>query len=226
MTGLRDSRVELVEVSKSFRRDGTAAIRDVNLTIEPGSALLVRGPSGSGKTTLLGLIACLIRPTSGRIRVGDDEVTRLPEDRISAIRRRRFGVVFQDHHLVRRASALDNVALPAVPRNDVDGELHRDSMALLARFGLGGLERQRIETLSGGQRQRVAIARALINDPPVFLADEPTSHLDAEASIEFLGLLRELQAEGRTVVVASHDPLVCDSGCFRTVIDVRHGKLE
>jgi len=220
--------IELVEVSKRFRSDrseSVAAVTDVSLTIPQGSTVLLRGPSGSGKTTLLGLIACLIRPTRGRVRIGEREVTRLPEEHVAQIRRRCFGFVFQDNHLIRGASALDNVMLPAVPRADVNGELRHDAVALLARLGLQGRERQRVERLSGGERQRVAIARALINDPPVFVADEPTAHLDAASAGSLLAVLRELRQEGRTVLVASHDPEICGAGCFTRVLELRHGRL-
>lgn len=221
--------IELVEVSKRFRserRDGIVAVAGVTLKIAPESTVLLRGPSGSGKTTLLGLVACLIRPTSGRIRIGDREVTRLPEESIAAIRRRHFGFVFQNNHLIRGATALDNVMLPAVPRADVNGELRRDAFALLERLDLSGRERQPVERLSGGEQQRVAIARALINDPPVLVADEPTAHLDAVSAQRFLELLRELRAEGRTVLVASHDPAVCDGVPFSLVLELDHGRLH
>jgi len=228
--------VELRGVSKVFAAKGSpdfAALSAIDLTLPPGSATLVEGPSGSGKTTLLGLIACLVRPTAGRIRIGDREVTRLPEEQLAALRRRHFGFVFQSHHLIRGASALDNVVVPALPGPGWEPETERDwpedpdhrGRGLLERLGLEHRAGERIERLSGGERQRVAIARALINDPPFLLADEPTAHLDAAASARFLDLLGELAGAGRTVIVASHDPLLLSAPLFSRRYELRGGRL-
>ena len=174
--------VELRGVSKVFTAEGSpgfAALSGIDLALPPGSANLVEGPSGSGKTTLLGLIACLVRPTAGRIRIGGREATRLPEEQLAALRRRQFGFVFQSDHLIRGASALDNVIVPALPGPGGDAQPgssgssrwpddpRRRGRELLARLGLERRADERVERLSGGERQRVAIARALINDPPV-----------------------------------------------------------
>ncbi len=156
----------------------------------------------------------MIRPTAGRVRVAGRETTRLPEDRLAALRRRQFGFVFQSHQLIRGASALDNVIVPALPRAEVNGNLRPLGRRLLARFGLAERAGERVERLSGGEQQRVAIARALVNDPAVVLADEPTAHLDRATGGAFLDLVSELQEQGRTVLVASHDPLLSESGCF------------
>ena len=222
--------VELAGVTKVFEsgrgRPGRTALAGVSLAVAAEEALLLEGPSGSGKTTLLSLVGCMVRPTAGRIRVAGREVTRLPEELLAGVRRRRFGFVFQSHHLIRGASVLDNVMLPALPRAGAGRELPRRARDLLARFGLADRAHERVERLSGGEQQRVALARALINDPPVVLADEPTAHLDAETAVTVLELLGELRRQGKTVLVASHDPLLRDSGCFDRRLELRGGRLH
>jgi putative ABC transport system ATP-binding protein len=151
----------------------------------------------------------------------------MPEEQLAGLRRRCFGFVFQNHHLIRGASALTNVMLPALPAAEFDGNLPRLAGALLTRLGLAARAGERAGRLSGGEQQRVAIARALIYDPPVLLADEPTAHLDAETAGAFLELLAELRREGRTLVVASHDPLLCDAlGIFSRRFELRAGRLH
>ena len=219
--------VELRKVSRMFHGGGRAvvALSDVSLRLVGGSATLVRGPSGSGKTTLLSLVGCLARPTSGRIAIDGRDVTRLPEDDLALLRRSSIGFVFQAHNLVRGASALANVMLPGVPSPEMNGNLRREARALLTRFGLGDRSRQRVERLSGGEQQRVAIARALLNDPSILIADEPTAHLSEVGARRLLGLLGELRAEGKTILVASHDPYLLDSGLFTEVLELRGGRL-
>jgi len=226
---LRPAMLELEDVSKSFEEDVTpraAVVSAITLRVPRRAACLLEGPSGSGKTTLLSLIGCMVRPTSGRIRVDGVEATRLSEDRLADLRRRKFGFVFQSRNLIRGASALENVMVPGLPRRESNGSLADRAKTLLARFGVADRAHVRVERLSGGEQQRVAIARALINDPQVVLADEPTSHLDAETAQGFLTLLADLRAEGKTVILASHDPLLCRSGWFTQVLRLRRGRLE
>ncbi|HSL17244.1 MAG TPA: ABC transporter ATP-binding protein [Methylomirabilota bacterium] len=221
--------IRLDGVSKVFHcrgREGVAAVADLSLSITRGSAVLLTGPSGSGKTTLLSLVGCMVRPTSGRIVVDGRDVTRLSEDRLAELRRRWIGFVFQTHHLIHGASALDNVMLPALPIPEVNGDLRDRARALLGRFGLAGRASERVERLSGGEQQRVAIARALVNDPEVVIADEPTAHLDSAAARGILDLVDRMRGEGRTVLVASHDPVLCGSGRFDRVVRLHDGRLE
>ena len=225
---VRPAIIELEKVTKVFAtgaKTGVSAVSDLSLTIPARSATLIRGPSGSGKTTLLSVIGCMVRPTSGRIRVAGREVTRLSEDLLAGLRRQRFGFVFQNHHLIRGASALDNVMLPALPCPEVNGDLRDNAKRLLDRFRLQGRAQVRVERLSGGEQQRVAIARALINDPSVFIADEPTAHLDSRTAQTFLEAVQELAAEDKTIIVASHDPVLCESGFFSQVLELSDGRL-
>ena len=220
--------LRLENVSKVFSTRGAPDVRavsSIDLDIGCNSITLLQGPSGSGKTTLLSLIACMARPTEGRIRVGGQDVTRFSEDLLAEVRRRTFGIVFQKHHLVRGATALDNVMIPGLPLPGWNGDLRSHALDLLARFGLGGRAAIKVERLSGGEQQRVAIARALINDPEIVIADEPTAQLDSEAALGVIDLIGELNANGKTVVVASHDPVLCRSGRFTQVVRMRDGRV-
>lgn len=219
--------IELENVTKRYQANGTPAVTAVeglDLYVPPRTTVLVRGPSGSGKTTLLGIVGGLVRPTAGRIRVDGVEITRLTDDALAEVRRRSFGFVFQGDRLIRGATAVENVMVPAIPCPRIDGDLEARAENLLERFGLAARARQRVERMSGGERQRVAIARALIHDPPILIADEPTAHLDSEASRSFLSLLDRLAEQGKTVLVASHDPLLCVPERYSQIVELRGGR--
>jgi putative ABC transport system ATP-binding protein len=222
-------RIELREVRKVFhegRPDELVAVAGVTLAVDPRRLTVLRGPSGSGKTTLLALIGCMARPTSGRIFVGDREVTSLPERFLTEVRRRTFGFVFQQFHLLRGITALENVMLPAYPLGVPRAALVRRARDLLDGLGIGARAFARVEWLSGGEAQRVAIARALVNDPAVVIADEPTAHLDSRLSREFMRIATDLRAQGKTVVIASHDPLVHEASAVDRVVSLRDGRLD
>ena len=219
--------VDIEGVSKIFgarSRGGTAAIDDISLRIPKSSITLIKGPSGSGKTTLLGIIGCMMRPTRGRVTVSGRDVTRLSEDLLAEMRQIHFGFVFQNRHLIRRATALENVMVPGLPCRRHNGDLRDRARYLLADFGLDAKTHHPVEHLSGGEQQRVALARALINDPQVILADEPTAHLDSICARSFLDLIFDFLSQGKSVIVASHDPAVCDSKMTQ-VVQLRGGRL-
>lgn len=183
-----------------------AAVRNVDLSVEPGEVLLIMGPSGSGKTTLLLMLGAMMRPTEGTIRVNDTDVASAPERSLPPLRATHFGFVFQDFNLLTALSALENVEL-ACNLAGVSGRQARSrAEALLSQMRLGERLRFRPDQLSGGEKQRVALARALANNAPVVLADEPTANLDSGHGREIARLLRELATdEGRSVVIVSHD---------------------
>ena len=221
--------IELRDVSKVFhqgRSDELVAVSGLELSLEAGALTVFRGPSGSGKTTLLALVGCMARPSSGRIFVQGREVTSLPERFLTAVRRRTFGFVFQQFHLVRGVNALENVMLPAYPLGERRGDLVRRALGLLESLEIRHRASARADWLSGGEAQRVAIARALVNDPEVIVADEPTAHLDTRVSREVLGILAGLRDRGKTVLVASHDPLVHESPLVDRVVGMRDGRIE
>lgn len=207
------------------RPDAFQAVRDVSLEIAPNDVVVLKGPSGSGKTSLLSLLGAMARPTSGRVIVAGREISRLPERFLTQVRRRTFGFIFQQFNLIRNLSVLENVLLPCYPENVAPGQLRTRGMALLADFGLQDKARNRIDQLSGGEQQRTAIARALINNPQVLIADEPTAHLDSRLAEEFLKLLEELNRQGRTIIIASHDPFVFEHRFIRQVLNVHDGCL-
>jgi putative ABC transport system ATP-binding protein len=220
--------VELRAVRKAFNEEiasPTWAVDGVDLDLEQGAVSLLTGPSGSGKTTLLTLIGCLARPTEGRVRLDGRDVSNLPERFLTAQRRQTFGFVFQQFNLIRGLSVLENVMLPAYPLAPPHGELRRRALALLESLGLAHRAEARSEWLSGGEAQRAAIARALINDPPVIIADEPTANLDSQLSVAFLAIVEELKAEGRTVIITSHDPLVREAAVVDRIVALRDGRV-
>ncbi len=190
-----------------------------------GEIAVLKGPSGSGKTTLLALIGCMIRPTSGRILVNGRDVAKLPERFLTEVRRDTFGFVFQQLHLISGLSVLENVMLPLYPLEIGFREGRERALGLIEQLGLTHRRRFRVEALSGGERQRVAIARALINRPGAILADEPTAHLDAGLSCELMGILGELRGQGKSIVIATHDPLVYDSPMIDRVFTMRDGRI-
>ncbi len=221
--------VELKRVTKVFNRhrpDEFTALKEVSLLIEAGKVTVFKGPSGSGKTTLLSIVGAMIKPTSGRVLVDGHEITGLPERFLTQIRRRTFGFIFQQFHLIRGISALENVMLPAYTSGEKHSAVRERALRLLELFGLTHKARSRIEWLSGGEAQRVAIARALINDPKVLIADEPTAHLDTKLSQDFLEIVERLNSEAKTILIASHDPLIYESSLVDRVVAMRDGRIH
>ena len=220
--------IELDDIHKAFNQGQPNeywALSGISLKVATRQVTALSGPSGSGKTTLLTLLGCLARPTRGRVRLRDENVSGLPERFLTEIRRRTFGFVFQQFNLVRGLSALDNVMLPAYPLGLPYGQLREKAENQLAGLDLGHRRDARVEWLSGGEQQRVAIARALINDPEVIIADEPTANLDTALSRQFLDILSRLIDEGRTVLLTSHDQLVVESSVVDRVVRLRDGRL-
>ncbi len=208
------ARVEVEGVGKRYLVGDKplVALDEISLAVEPGEMFAVMGPSGSGKSTLLHLVGAMDNADTGRIRVGDSEVTAL--DRSGQVDyRRRIGFVFQRFHLLPALTVLDNVAAPLLPYRTAFDKFDK-ARELVAAVGLAGREESLPSRLSGGEQQRVAIARALVNDPILLLADEPTGNLDSHTGAEIVELLLQLREQHRmTVIVATHNPLVaarCD----------------
>jgi putative ABC transport system ATP-binding protein len=199
---------EARDLWKNYRTgagDPVCALGGVSLGVERGSLVVVTGPSGSGKTTLLALLGALERPTRGQALFDGKDLGRCSDVELARARRR-LGFVFQDFSLIPSLSAGENVTYPLIPRGVPRAERARRAAGLLERLGMGPRLRARARELSGGEQQRVAIARALAGQPEALLADEPTSNLDPVAAQALLEVLKELHAEGKTILLASHDP--------------------
>ena len=198
-------------------------LNDVNLSIESGEMVAIVGASGSGKSTLMNILGCLDRPSSGAYRISGRDVGDLDADELARLRREHFGFIFQRYHLLSDLTALGNVEMPAIYAGMHQTDRRERAAKLLARLGL----KERIDykpgQLSGGQQQRVSISRALMNGGQVILADEPTGALDSHSGRETMDLLTELNAEGHTIIVVTHDMEV--AGYARRIIEIRDGEI-
>jgi putative ABC transport system ATP-binding protein len=200
--------IRLVGLEKRYDLGGEAevrALRGVDLVVNPGSYVAIMGPSGSGKSTMLNLIGCLDRPTAGHYFLGGTDVSAMPDDALSEARGSRIGFIFQSYNLIAQLTVIENIQVPLLYQGK-DLETHRERCIQLARtVGLGERLHHRPNQLSGGQQQRVAVARSLVNDPLLILADEPTGNLDSRTGLEVLALIDSLKAQGKTIVLVTHD---------------------
>jgi putative ABC transport system ATP-binding protein len=217
--------IELQDVRKRYLRpggDAVDAVAGVTLRIRRGDFVAITGTSGSGKSTLMNILGLLDRPSSGRYMFNDADIASLGVAEQARFRNERVGFVFQAFHLLPRTSALENVELPLLYSNraSVDGLAQR----ALEAVGLGARMQHTPSELSGGQQQRVAIARALVNEPDLLLADEPTGNLDSKSAAEVMEIFAKLNAEGRTIVIVTHDAAVAAHA--KQVVRIENGRLQ
>ena len=199
-------------------------LKDVSLYVEEGEYVAIMGPSGSGKTTLMNIVGCLDRPTSGTYELAGEDVLSLNENKLADVRLNQIGFVFQNFQLLPRMTALDNVALPLVYAGVRKKARRERAREALIRVGLEERVSFTPTQLSGGQKQRVAIARAMVNKPKILLADEPTGALDSKSSAQVMDLFAQLNAEGVTVVMITHDPGI--AGHAKRVVDIFDGEIS
>jgi len=218
--------VRLSRVTKVFPMGDTEvrALDGIDLGISAGEYVGVVGPSGSGKTTLMDIVGCLSRPTKGSYEFEGRPVHEIDDVGLAVLRGERIGFIFQTFNLLPRLNAVENVELPMLYRRVSRTQRRERALELLARVGLGDRAGHRPAELSGGERQRVAIARALVNHPSVILADEPTGALDTNTGMAIMNLIEELNAEGQTVIVVTHDPRI--AGRVRRLLRLRDGVVE
>ncbi|HAM70651.1 MAG TPA: ABC transporter [Verrucomicrobiales bacterium] len=218
--------LKLDEVRKTYRMGPVTveALRGLSLEVEAGEYVSIMGPSGCGKSTLLNLLGCLDRPSSGRYLLGGEDISNLEDDALSLVRSQRLGFIFQSYNLIQQLTVVENIEVPLYYQGVSEEESRAKAERIASMVGLEHRLEHKPFELSGGQQQRVAIARALVNDPLLILADEPTGNLDSSSGEEILRMFDRLHAEGRTLVLVTHDPGVSQRG-GRT-IRLRDGRVE
>jgi putative ABC transport system ATP-binding protein len=218
--------LELIDITKTYQTGAipTPVIRGISFTVQRGEFVAIMGQSGTGKTTLMNILGCLDVPTSGKYLLDGVDVFQNDDDAMSAIRNQKIGFVFQQFHLLDRASALDNVLLPLTYADHYPADAVARGEAALQAVGLGDRIAYRPSQLSGGQQQRVAIARALITSPALILADEPTGNLDRRSGLELIAILQKLNAEGRTIVLITHDRNIAEHA--DRILELQDGRIH
>ena len=220
--------ITLKNTTKSYeinKNNKITALEDINLHIKEGEVVVLKGKSGSGKSTILSLIAALTKPTSGEIIVNEKRVSKLPDSFASDYRQEDIGFIFQKYNLIPTLSVKDNILLPLVPTNPDEKEAQTKLDKVMKQFNITHKKETMVRNLSGGEQQRVAIARAHVNDPKIIIADEPTANLDESLSLDFIEILKSLKEEGKTIVIATHDPLFFDLEVVDRVIEIKAGKI-
>ena len=218
--------VQFNDVRKTYQMGPVtvAALRGVSFEINAGDYVSIMGPSGCGKSTLLNLLGCLDRPSIGHYLLGGEDVSRMDDDSLSAVRGARLGFIFQSYNLIQQLTVVENIEIPLYYQDRPEAECRERASKLAARVGLEHRLDHKPFELSGGQQQRVAIARALVNDPLVILADEPTGNLDSNSGVEILKIFDELNAQGKTLILVTHDPSVGQRS--QRTIRLRDGLIE
>ncbi len=220
--------IELKNLTKIYeinKNNKTVAINSINLNINRGELVVLKGASGSGKSTILSLIAGLSKPSSGEVIVDNRQISKFPDNFASDFRQEYIGFIFQKYNLIPNLSVQDNILLPLVPKNLDTKEAKKLLEKVMSDFKIEHKKSEIVKNLSGGEQQRVAIARSQINNPKIVIADEPTANLDKELSEHFISILKELKSQGKTIIVASHDPLFFDLDFVDKMIEVSNGKI-
>lgn len=205
--------IDIKHIYKTYYMEGGTSqlvLKDINLKVKSGEFVAIMGPSGSGKSTLMNILGCLDKPTKGKYILDGNDVSNKTDDELAKVRSYTIGFVFQNFNLMMKRSISDNVSLPLVYQNINEKERYKRSIEMLKRVGLSGYQKRLPSQISGGMQQRVAIARALINNPSIIFADEPTGNLDSKTSDEIMSLFKQLNSQGITIVLVTHEEDVAD----------------
>ncbi len=215
--------IRLKAVHKRYK-DKTA-LTNINLQFNEGEVIILKGVSGSGKTTILSLISALLKPTSGEVIVDGQKLSKIADHFASEYRRDNIGFIFQKYNLIPNMSVADNILLPLRPLNLPSKVLQEKLQSLLVQYKLEAERDIFSQNLSGGQQQRVAIARAVVSDPKIILADEPTSNLDQQLSLELIEHMKQLKSANKTIIIATHDPLFFELDFVDRIVEIENGQV-
>ena len=220
--------IQIENLHRAFEHAGNEVnvLQDINLSIKQGECVVLKGVSGSGKTTLLSLMAGLDKPSSGKVLIEGEPISKLPDAFASELRAKKIGMIFQHFNLLEHLSVSENVTIPLVPSGMKMKEIYKKVEHALSLANIMHKKEILTSRLSGGEKQRTAIARALVANPDIILCDEPTANLDRDNSLLFIDILKELHNMGKTIVVATHDPLFDNLDFKSTVIPMVDGKIE
>ena len=216
-------KVEQLEKTYSSGNMATPVLKDISFQIDDGEYVAIMGTSGTGKSTLMNILGCLDKPTAGHYLLDGNEVGSLDDDALSHLRNHKIGFVFQQFHLLERATAMKNVMLPLIYAHEYPQDADTMAEKALAAVGLADRKQYRPNELSGGQQQRVAIARALITGPEIILADEPTGALDRKSGLEVMAIFNKLHEQGHTIILVTHDRMVAEHA--QRIIMLQDGKI-
>lgn len=219
--------IQIENLYRTFEHAGNevTVLKDINLNIHQGECVVLKGVSGSGKTTLLSLIAGLDKPSAGKVLIAGEPISKLPDLYASELRAKKIGMIFQHFNLLEHLSVSENVTIPLIPSGLKMKEIHEKVDVALSLANIKHKEEVLASRLSGGEKQRTAIARALVANPDIILCDEPTANLDRDNSLLFIGILKELHTMGKTIIVATHDPLFDDLSFESTIIPMVDGEI-
>jgi len=219
--------IQIESLNRTFQTGDSKfhVLKDINLSVSEGECVVLKGVSGSGKTTLLSIMAGLDKPTSGKVMIAGEAIAKLPDMHISAFRAKKIGMIFQHFNLMEHLTAAENVMIPLIPMGLRMEEVKEMTDKALALANIAHKAESLSSRLSGGEKQRVAIARALVADPSVIFCDEPTANLDRVNSLKFIEIMAELHALGKTIVIATHDPLFEGLDFAHRVVPMEDGEI-
>ncbi len=221
--------IELKSVDKIYshgEHEEIGVLKNISFSVKENEFSLLTGPSGSGKSTILSIVGGLSKPTNGEVIIDNKSIAKLPDKFSALLRREKIGFIFQKFNLINNLSAIDNITIPLIPTKISKSEIEQRAEKIMTELSIFNKRDVLVEKLSGGEQQRVAIARALVNEPKIILADEPTANLDKKLSLDFIQIIKQLKDAGKTILLASHDPLFTDLDCINNIIKIHLGEIQ